>query len=119
MDFENLIKEAQNVLNTNETDKGLATAFFTDKGNIYVRHHKSFDESYAVCTTLNHMVASEDTKVLKTVTVFSGGCLEVPSAWLREFLYELNNDNENTEVLMPDGKQVRLLRDYRRQEILT
>ena len=113
MDFEALIIEARKFLDANETDR-LATVLFTDKGNTYIIHHKSCEESYAVCATLSSMIAAEDIRILKTVTMFSGGCLEIPSAWLRKFLYELNNDNKDMEILMQDGKRIFLLKDFMR-----
>ena len=78
---------------------------FTDKGNIYVACCDTFqnccnktDDDYSI---LNNLLETGDTRVLKIVAVIKQRgeyIIDVPCAWLRNCIYDMNNDNIDAEV---------------------
>lgn len=49
---------------------------------------------------LQQMVVQADTQVLYLVTMWQGGCLDVPAYALREKLLALNKENENALLVL-------------------
>ncbi|HAN21871.1 MAG: hypothetical protein A2Y15_06300 [Clostridiales bacterium GWF2_36_10] len=121
MEFEIMIKEAEKVLDKSENAEGVVTSFLTDKGNLYNDFSQSFeDEFYKVTTVLKDMIATGETRILKLVCVFKFGKhkgLELPSGWYRRFLYDMNNNNLNTKVIL-QGKDNLIIKDIRMISII-
>lgn len=106
MNFEELIKAAEGILF--EKEKGVATAILTNKGNLHVIFCNDFCQQFGekFCDkylTLKRLIAKGETRVLKITTVFKVGKehgAELPCGWLRNFIYEMNHENLDSEVMV-------------------
>jgi GNAT superfamily N-acetyltransferase/cytidine deaminase len=108
MDFEAMIKEAEKALREKENAKCVATALLTDKGNLYVNICDDFCQGLGeklceACTPLNEMIAAGETGIHKMVSVWKDGAqmgVEIPCAWYRQFIKDMNPQNSDAEVML-------------------
>ena len=117
MDFENMIERTQKVLEKNRSNECAATALLTDQDNLYIICCNTFancshcdekpDEDYS----LKDLIAAGDNRILKMVTIFKTTGIDFPCAWLRQSIYNMNNENKNTEVKCGSGT-VGLVSDF-------
>ena len=114
MEFEVMVKEAEKVINKNGADEGVAFALFTNKGNLYIPfctdsccgYGKKFCEGHNL---LNDIIAANDTRIIKIAGVFKQTTpakqtgIDIPRAWILQFIYSMNKENVNAEILMPSN----------------
>ncbi len=114
MEFEAMVKEAEKVINKNGADEGNAFALFTNKGNLYIPfcadgccgYGKKFCENHNL---FNDMIDANDTRIIKIAGVFKQTELakqtgiNIPCAWILQFIYSMNKENINAEILMPSS----------------
>ncbi len=97
--FEKMLEIAEKKLDSlNESAVGLpasqVTVILTDCDNIYVAVN-DFDGS--VCEELRH---DNNTKVVKLLTLWKNGGLDIPSFDFRQALIRLDDDNVNADIIL-------------------
>jgi cytidine deaminase len=123
LDFDFMIQEVEKAITESGKQEGVAFALLTDKGNLLVAFCHAFCQGFGekLCdepVTLNQMISSQDTRVLKIVTAYKARGqkgIEEPCAWLRQFIYDMNRKNAEAEVCM-QGKDkliVKTLKEFR------
>ncbi|MFC0396799.1 hypothetical protein [Paenibacillus mendelii] len=78
-----------------------ATALLTDHGNVYVavcRDVVGSDCGYD--NMLTYMKTRGETRILKMVTMWKDGGIDLSSMNFRETIYEMNKENIETEILV-------------------
>lgn len=114
------IKELRNIaerkVNPRQLSEGcyvgsVASALLTDKGNVYVGVCIDTSSSMGFCaehSAIAQMITNEESKILKIVAVGRDGRILPPCGRCREFMYQINNENIETEVLVEEDKIVKL-----------
>lgn len=111
MEFDAMVREAEKVINKSGADEGVAFALFTNKGNLYIPfctdsccgYGKKFCESHNL---LNDMIAADDTRIIKIACAFKQTTpakqtgINIPCTWILKFIYSMNKENVNAEILM-------------------
>lgn len=111
MKFETLIDIAENTLNPHELADGsyagsVAAALVTDKGNVYKGVCIDTPCSMGFCAehaAIAAMITAGENRIEKIVAVCEGVGIVAPCGRCREFMYAINHDNLNTEVLLDCG----------------
>lgn len=106
MEFSELIKIATQTLNprvlSDGSDAGLvAAALVTDKGNIYKGVCIDTPSSMGFCAehaAIAAMITAGESRIEKIVAVCDGEGVVAPCGRCREFMYQINHENLNTEV---------------------
>lgn len=83
----------------------VGAALLTDKGNIYTGINIDAPCSVGFCaehSAIAAMVSAGESQVVKMVAVSCQGEIWPPCGRCREFLVQINDDNEKCEVLLPD-----------------
>ncbi|MGN0499503.1 MAG: cytidine deaminase family protein [Acutalibacteraceae bacterium] len=83
----------------------VGAALLTDKGNIYTGINIDAPCSVGFCaehSAIAAMVSAGESRVVKMVAVSCQGEIWPPCGRCREFLVQINDDNEKCEVLLPD-----------------
>ncbi len=108
--FEEMIRIARNELvSINEKADGLpapqVTVLLTGNNNIYVATN---DIDGSIRETLQH---SKDTKIVKMVTMWKEGGVDLPSIGFRNALIELDVCNNDTDIILQgkDGVSIKKL----------
>ncbi|MBQ7968544.1 MAG: hypothetical protein IJ292_01845 [Clostridia bacterium] len=106
--FEEMIRVAKNKLATiNEPIDSLpssqVTVLLTTNNNIYMAVN---DIDGMICEELKR---NKDTKVLKMLTMWKDGGLDLSSIRFRNALIEMNEQNNNTDVIL-QGKEDYLIK---------
>jgi len=89
----------------------VASALVTDKGNIYVGVCIDTACSMGFCaehSAIAQMITNEESRIASIVAVGPGGKVYPPCGRCREFMYQINNDNLQAEVLVSENQIVRL-----------
>ncbi|MDF2985857.1 MAG: CMP/dCMP deaminase zinc-binding protein [Eubacterium sp.] len=89
----------------------VASALLTDKGNVYTGVCIDTACSMGFCAehaAIAQMITNEESRIVKIVAVGAGGKIYPPCGRCREFIYQINNDNLKAEVLVAEGKAVKL-----------
>ena len=89
----------------------VASALLTDKGNVYVGVCIDTPSSMGFCaehSAIAQMITNEESKIVKIVAVGSEGKVYPPCGRCREFIYQINNENLEAEVLIGDDRIVKL-----------
>ena len=113
---EQLIQKAISLLNPKKLSSygveagGVGCALETDKGNIYTG--VCIDTAFGIgfCaehSTIAAMVTAGETKIETIVAVDWDKSIPAPCGRCREFIYQVDDDNKNTQVIMP-GNVVKL-----------
>lgn len=118
MTFEELYQIAHDTLNPRELSRSTtagtcAAVIETDKGNLY--KGVCIDAPCGVGFCAEHsaiaaMVTAGESRVRKLAAVFADGSVAPPCGRCREFLYQVNDENGDCEILVEKGK-VLLLKD--------
>jgi cytidine deaminase len=78
-----------------------ATALLTDHGNVYVAVCRDFIGSdCGYDNMLTYMKTRGETRILKMVTMWKDGGIDLSPMNFRESIYEMNKENIETEVLV-------------------
>lgn len=110
MSFDELYKiAAQKAVYRNlgkQTTAGyVGAALLTDKGNVYTGVNIDAPCSVGFCaehSAIAAMVSAGESRVVMMVAVNKDGEIWPPCGRCREFLCQINDDNENCKVLLPD-----------------
>ncbi len=119
MTNEQLINEAIKVLNPRILSRsgaeagGVGCALITDKGNIYTGVCIEGVSSLAFCAehvALGNMITHGETRVDTIVAVDWDKTILPPCGVCREYLYMIDDNNGDTNVILP-GNEIMKLRD--------
>lgn len=78
-----------------------ATALLTDRGNVYVAVCRVFGSDCGYDNILTFMkTRGDETRILKMVTMWKDGGIDLSSTKFRESIYRMNNENLETEVMV-------------------
>ena len=97
--FDKMISIAKSkLLNINEKVNGLpspqVTVLLTDKNNIYVAVN---DIDGSIC---EEMTCENDTKIVKMLTMWKNGCIDISPINFRKALVPMDEHNNNADVLL-------------------
>ena len=117
MEFEALIDIAKNTLNPrqlseNATAGSVAAALVTDQGNVYRGVCIDVPCSMGFCAehaAIAAMITAGESRIEKLVAVCEDGDIVAPCGRCREFMYQINQDNLQTQIRL-NGK-VLILKD--------
>lgn len=116
MDIKELKNIAERKVNPRQLSEGcyvgsVASALLTDKGNVYVGVCIDTSSSMGFCaehSAIAQMITNEESKILKIVAVGRNGKILPPCGRCREFIYQINNENIEMDVLVEEDKVVKL-----------
>lgn len=99
----------------------VACALLSDKGNVFTGVCIDTCCGMGFCAehaAIAQMITNEESRILKIVAVGENGKVYPPCGRCREFMYQINHDNIETEVLVGENKSVKLdeLLPFRFQE---
>ena len=83
----------------------VGAALLTDSGNVYTGVNIDAPCSVGFCaehSAIAAMISAGESRVIKMVAVSCKGGIWPPCGRCREFLVQINDDNEKCEVLLPD-----------------
>ncbi len=111
-----LIEKAKSVINPqkvagNKLTSDVGSALITDKGSIYLGVCIDTQEGSGFCAEHNAiaaMVTGGEYKIKKIVAVWKDGTIIPPCGKCREFMWQIDKDNWNTEVIIKKDKAVKL-----------
>jgi len=89
----------------------VACALLTVSGNVYVGVCIDTSSSVGFCAehaAIAQMITNEESRILKIVAVTEGGRILPPCGRCREFIYQVNRENLETEVLVEENKVIKL-----------
>ena len=108
IDDDTLISKARSVLNPRRLSQhvevgGVGCALVTDKGNVYVG--VCIDTACGMGFCAEHaavasMITAGESKIVTIVAVNSDGKIIPPCGRCREFIYQINDDNGETRVIL-------------------
>ena len=87
----------------------VASALETDKGNVYVGVCIDTPSSMGFCaehSAIAQMITNGESKIVKILAIGENGRVLPPCGRCREFIYQINNENLNAQVLVDDNKIV-------------
>ncbi len=111
MEFKELIKIATEILNPRELSEdscagSVAAVLVTDKGNIFKGVCIDTPCSMGFCAehaAIAAMITAGESRMKKIVAVCEGNGIVSPCGRCREFMYQINNDNLETEIQLEFG----------------
>lgn len=89
----------------------VACALVTDKGKVYTGVCIDTACGMGFCAehaAIAQMVTNEESRIVQVVAVGSDGEIYPPCGRCREFMYQINNANLEAEVMVTEGKVLRL-----------
>jgi cytidine deaminase len=89
----------------------VASALLTDKGNVYTGVCIDTACSMGFCaehSAIAQMVANEESKIIKIVAMGKGETIYPPCGRCREFIYQINNENLEADILVGENTVVKL-----------
>lgn len=89
----------------------VASALLTDKGNVYTGVCIDTACSMGFCaehSAIAQMVTNEESKIVKIVAIGENGRIYPPCGRCREFMYQINNENLEADILVDENKIVKL-----------
>lgn len=113
---EELIEKAKSIVKPKEMRHGFTSAdcgcaLVTDKGNIYLGVSIDTPSSMGFCaehSAIAAMVTHQEFKIHKIVAVRDDGTVLPPCGRCREFMYQIDKENLDTEVIIKEDKVVKL-----------
>lgn len=116
MTFEELKNIAAKMVNPRKLTGGcevasVACALLTDKGNVYTGVCIDVTCGMGFCAehaAIAQMIANEESKIVKIIAVGRKGRILPPCGRCREFMYQVNNENLEAEIMIADDKIVKL-----------
>ena len=116
MTFEQLKEIALGKLKPRQISKdcyvaSVSSALLTEKGNVYFG--VCIDTPYGIGFCAEHsaiaqMITNEESRIIKIVAVGAEGKILSPCGRCREFIYQINNENLDAEILVDNNKVVKL-----------
>lgn len=89
----------------------VACALVTSNGHVYTGVNLDLACSLGMCaeqSAISEMLKSGETRIEKIIAVHEGGVIYPPCGRCREFIYEVNNENLETTILLSDLKEIKL-----------
>ena len=116
MTFDQLKEIALAKLNPRQIAKdcyvaSVASALLTEKGNVYVGVCIDTPSGMGFCaehSAIAQMITNEESRIVKIVAVGKEGKILSPCGRCREFIYQINNENLDAEILVDNNKVVKL-----------
>lgn len=116
MTTEELIQKAKSIVKPTKQRNGFSiadcgTALLTDNGNIYLGVSIDTPSSMGFCSehaAIAAMVTGGEYKIKKIVAVLEDGTVLPPCGRCREFIYQIDKGNLETEVIIAKDKTVKL-----------
>jgi cytidine deaminase len=116
MTNEELIQKAKSIVKPKKMRNGFITAdcgcaLVTRKGNVYLGVSIDTPSSMGFCaehSAIAAMVTNQEYKIKKIVAVIDDGTVLPPCGRCREFMYQIDKDNLNTDVIVKNDKVVKL-----------
>ncbi len=116
MTIEELKSIAQEKVNPRQLSEScyvasVACALVTDKGNVYTGVCIDTACSMGFCAehaAIAQMITNEESRIMKIVAVGRNGKILPPCGRCREFIYQINNENLDAEILVQENKVVKL-----------
>lgn len=113
---EELVEKAKSVIKPKKTAAGkliadVGAALITDKGNVYLGVCIVTREGMGFCAEQNAiaaMVTKGEYKIKKIVAVWKEGTIIPPCGKCREFIWQIDKENWNTDVIVAKNKTVKL-----------
>lgn len=116
MTFEELKKMASEKVHPRQIAKdcyvaSVACALLTEKGTVFTGVCIDTPSSMGFCaehSAIAQMITNEESRIIKIVAVGKNDKVYPPCGRCREFIYQINNNNLETEVMVDDHKIVKL-----------
>jgi cytidine deaminase len=116
MTFEQLKEIALGKLKPRQISKdcyvaSVSSALLTEKGNVYVGVCIDTPSGMGFCaehSAIAQMITNEESRIIKIVAVGAEGKILSPCGRCREFIYQINNENLDAEILVDNNKVVKL-----------
>ncbi|TSC56935.1 MAG: cytidine deaminase [Parcubacteria group bacterium Greene0714_21] len=116
MTNEELIEKARSIVKPKKMRHGFTTAdcacvLVTEKGNVYLGVSIDTSSSMGFCaerSALAAMVTNQEFKIKKIVAVLEDGTVLSPCGVCREFMYQIDRDNLDADVIVEKDKVVKL-----------
>lgn len=113
---EELINKARSIVKPKKIRHGFTTsdcgcALVTDRGNIYLGVSIDTCSSMGFCaehSAIASMITGGEYKIKKIVAVLEDGTALPPCGRCREFMYQIDDSNIETEVIVSNDKVVKL-----------
>jgi len=89
----------------------VAASLLTDKGNVYTGVNIDTACGMGFCaehSAIAQMVTNGETRIVRIVAVGPGGKVLPPCGRCREFIYQINKDNIDAEVMIEGNNTVKL-----------
>jgi cytidine deaminase len=111
-----LIKKAKSIVKPIKIKHGFATsdcgcALVTDNGNVYLGVSIDTCSSMGFCaehSAIAAMITGGEYKIKKIVAVLEDGTILPPCGRCREFMYQINGDNLETDVIIGKDEIIKL-----------
>jgi len=116
MQDEELIEKAKNLVKPKKLRHGFSASdcgcgLITDKGNVYFGVSMDTSSDLGFCaehSAIAAMVTSGEYRINKIVAVVEDGTILPPCGRCREFMYQIQEGNLETEVIIGKNKTVKL-----------
>ena len=113
---EELIEKARSIVKPKEMRHGFTTAdcgcaLVTDKGNVYLGVSIDTPSGMGFCaehSAIATMVTNQEFKISKIVAVLGDDTILPPCGRCREFMYQIDRDNLDTDVIIERDKTIKL-----------
>lgn len=113
---EQLIEKAKSIVNPKTMRHGFTSAdcgcaLVTDKGNVYLGVSIDTPSGMGFCAehaAIATMVTKQEFRIKKIVAVLADGTVLSPCGRCREFMYQIDKDNLDTDVLLKNNQIVKL-----------
>lgn len=89
----------------------VACAILSENNKVYTGLCIDLSCSLGMCAeqaAIAEMLKSGETKIKKLIAVHEGGVIYPPCGRCREFIYEINRENLEATILLPNLKEVKL-----------
>ena len=111
-----LIEKARLIVKPKEIRHGITSAdcgsaLITDKANVYTGVSIDTPSGMGFCSehsAIAAMVTNQEFKIKKIVAAGEDGTVLPPCGRCREFMYQIDNENLDTDVIIKKGKVVKL-----------
>ena len=111
-----LIQKAKSVVNPRKSSKGkliadVGAALVTDKGNTYFGVCFDTQEGSGICAERNaiaSMITAGESKIKKIVAVWTDVTIIPPCGICREWIWQVDKSNWDTEVILGEAQVVEL-----------
>lgn len=116
MEFEKLYQMANKLAKEEKIEEHtyiseVAVAVLSSSGKVYMGRSIKTTCSLGLCAenvAMSNMILNGETEIKKLVAVYEGGKIISPCGKCREFLYQMNHNNLQCEIMIGKDKIVRL-----------